>query len=188
MSVLPTGYKEPITSNYMRFDEGENTFRILSPVTVGMEFWVTKDDGKGRTPVRRKMDEEIKITELEENPKSGELDMPKHFWACVAWNRSAEKIQILHITQASIRKAIAALERSKGWGDAREYDITVTREGQGFDTEYSTMPEPKAKVEKKILDIYENTKINLEALFSGDDPFKVEGESKELADEVAKEV
>jgi len=190
MSVLPSGYKEPVTSNYMKFDEKVNTFRILSPVVVGMEFWVTSEDGKKRVPVRRRMDKGIDIGELEENPKSGELDMPKHFWACVVWNRNAEKIQILEVTQATIRKPIAALERSKGWGDAREYDITVTKEGQGLETEYGVLPEPKEKVEKKILDIYKNTKINLEALFSNADPFKSgDGEASEkLATEVAAKV
>jgi len=191
MGALPAGYKEPVTSNYMKFDEGDNAFRILSKITIGMEFWIASEDGKSRVPVRRKMDEEIKITELEEDPKTGELDMPKHFWAFVVWNRNAEKIQILEITQATIRKPIAALERNKKWGDLRDYDICVTGEGQGKERRYpSVLPEPKEKVEKKILDIYKNTKINLEALFSGADPFK-SGDSEaseKLADEVAAKV
>lgn len=189
MGALPDGYKEPITSNYMKLEEGDNSFRILSKIIVGMEYWIASEDGKGRVPVRRKMDEGIEISELEIDPKTGKLDMPKHFWAFVVWNRNAEKIQILEITQATVRKAIAALERNKKWGDLRDYDICVTGEGQGIERRYpAILPEPKEKVEKKILDIYKNTKINLEALFDGDDPFKVEGESEKLADDVAKEV
>ena len=193
MSVLPEGYKEPDTSNYMKFEEGENIFRILSPVIVGMEYWVANKEGEGRIPVRKQMDEEILMEDLEVNPKTGELDTPKHFWACVVWNKNSERIQVLQISQQSIRKAITALERSKGWGDAREYDITVTKEGTGFDTEYTIMPNPKEEVSKKILEAYEKVNINLEALFSGDDPFKSSDskdskKSKELAEEIAKKI
>ena len=34
---LPSGYKE--VSNYMKFVDGENRFRILSPAIVGWEYW-----------------------------------------------------------------------------------------------------------------------------------------------------
>ena len=48
MSFLPDEYKAPI-SNYLKFIEGENTFRILGNAIVGYEYWNTKNK-----PVRSK--------------------------------------------------------------------------------------------------------------------------------------
>jgi len=181
MSVLPKDYKEPTTSNYMKFEQGENTFRILSNVITGMEYWKTDEDGN-RRPIRKRQDEKILISDLEKD-KEGNLIMPKHFWAMVVYNYNAKKIQILEITQATIRKAIMALERNSKWGDASEYDITVEREGEGFDTTYTVTPNPKEPIDEKIVKEYKGMKINLEALYDGEDPF---AEMVEKAKEIMK--
>ena len=170
MSVLPKDYKEPVTSNYMKFEQGENTFRILSQVITGMEYWKTTNDGD-RKPIRVKDGVKIPLGELEAD-KEGDLIMPKHFWAMVVWNYNAKKVQILEITQKTIRKAIMALERNTKWGDAAEFDITVEREGEGFDTTYTTTPNPKEELDEKIVKEYEAMSIKLEALYDGEDPFE----------------
>ena len=41
MGFLPKNEREPVTSNYMRFEKGENVFRVLSSAIVGMEYWKT---------------------------------------------------------------------------------------------------------------------------------------------------
>ena len=172
-NFLPTNYKIPEESNYMRFGQGENIFRVLSSAIVGMEYWKTTKDDSGkeiRRPVRVKMGVSVDINELDKD-KKGELIMPKHFWAFVVWNRNAEKVQILEITQSGIRKKITALINSKAWGDPKEYDITITREGEGWDTEYSVMPNPKEKIDAGIVRLAKDLNINLEALFEGQDPF-----------------
>lgn len=181
---LPEDYKLPETSNYMKFEDGANTFRILSSAIIGMEFWKQTEDGK--KPIRRKMDEHISLDELEID-KDGNLIMPKHFWAFVVYNRKAEKVQILEITQKGIQKAIKSLIDSPKWGNPKEYDITITREGAGFDTEYSVMPEPKEELDKGIAKLYKDMGINLEALYKGDDPF-TNTSSSDLAQEVAGEI
>jgi hypothetical protein len=48
----------------------------------------------------------------------------------VVWNYIDKQVQILEITQASIRKALEELEANEDWGDLRGYDITVKREGE----------------------------------------------------------
>lgn len=185
MAFLPEGYQEPVTSNYMAFVAGENTFRILSDATIGWEYWKTlQKDGKDvRGPVRIKgtVLQPMKITEFEINPKTGNLDTPSRFWAFAVYNRQANRIQILEIKQGSIRKSIQALFTNKAWGDVKKYDITVTREGQGLETRYSVLPCPKEELDKSIIKQYEDSHINLDSLFANDgtgaDPFKTDAES-----------
>lgn len=175
MGALPEGEKEQSQSNYMSFEQGENTFRILSPIITGLEYWKTVkgEDGKDiRQPFRLRTGEKVPISELETNPKTGDLEMPKYFWAMVVYNRNAEKVQILQITQSTIRTILRNYEKNKKWGDLRNYDITVTREGEGYDTKYTVMADPdKGKVDPGIKRLYEDMEINLEALYEGKDPF-----------------
>ena len=158
-------YKIPTTSNYMRFQEGENTFRILSSAIVGFEYW-TRDN----KPVRSK--------EAWENiPDDAKLDdkgQPRmnHFWAMVIWNYDAKRIQILEITQKGIMKYIQSLVNNPKWGSPKGYDLVVTRSGSGFDTEYATIANPHSEVSNEIAETYGRMNIDLEALFEGGEPFK----------------
>jgi hypothetical protein len=52
-------YETPETERrYMEFEEGQNTFRILSPAIVGYEWWVDTGEG-GRAPIRVRTAEEV---------------------------------------------------------------------------------------------------------------------------------
>ena len=67
-----------------------------------------------------------------------------------------------------------ALVDNPKWGDPKGYDITVTRTGEGYDTEYSTMPNPHSTVEQSVLDEYAKKTIKLEALYEGGNPFEAQ--------------
>ena len=168
-TFLPAGEKAP-EGNYMRFKEGENTFRVLSSAVIGYEYW-----NKDNKPVR-----------LKKQPTSTPADIRidgdkpisiKYFWAFVVYNYKAEKKQILEITQSSLQNAIRALCENAKWGDPKGYDITVGRAGSGLETEYTLMPSPHSAFPVDLIGV-EN--INLEALFSGNDPFsgKVAGKDE----------
>jgi hypothetical protein len=167
---LPQGYEPPVsTGNYMRLEDGENTFRILSSAIIGYEYWIdyTNEEGKAsRKPIRKKMDEKIDISQVPEPDKI------KHFWAFVVYNEDIEKIQILEITQKTIQKDIRALTNNKNWGDPKEYSICITKTGKELETKYSTMGIPPKLLDKSILDQYKEMNINLDALWTGDDPFE----------------
>jgi len=190
MTFLPEGYKEPTTENYMKFQDGENHFRILSSAIVGTEFWKEETNDKGekvRKPVRRRLDEAITPDEIGVD-KYGEPEKMKHFWAFVVYNRDAKRIQILEITQKTIQRAIKSLVNSKKWGDPQNYDIMVERSGEGLETDYVTQGEPPLEpTEKDIVKGYKAMNINLEALFDGDDPFKVQNEIEDRNDDSAKD-
>ena len=174
---LPKGYEIPSSGNYyMKFDEqGEHRFRILSPPILGNEGWLDKK------PVRKKMDESFEVSEVEDPSKI------RHFWAMVVWNYKAGRIQILEITQKTILKALKTLADDPDWGNPvgnNGYDIVVMKTGDGMDTEYQTNPKPKKKLDPDILKELKETKINLEALFTGADPF---ADSKAATEELTEE-
>lgn len=177
MTFLPDNYKSP-EGNYMKLLEGENTFRVLSSAIVGYEYWNT--DNK---PVRSK--KEFVSTPKDIRLEDGKPTPIKHFWAFLVYNYRAEKQQILEITQVSIQASIKALVQNPKWGDPKGYDITVTRSGSGYDTEYTTMPNPHSQLEVEPIN------VNLNALYEGADPFvevSVKSIAKELGGEIVKEI
>ena len=66
------------------------------------------------------------------------------------------------------------LDNNSKWGDAREYDLCIVKEGEGMETDYKVMPEPKSPLPQDAHDAWEKVKeagFNIKALFTGGDPF-----------------
>jgi len=182
MAFLEKDYELPKQkSNYMKLEEGQNIFRVLSPAITGWEYWITDpEDSKKRKPMRVRFQGDLPEEALQQREE------PKHFWAFVVFNRQEEQIQILELTQRTIMLKIEALVRSKAWGDPKDYDICITRAGKTMqETSYTVMPEPKKKLDKAITQLYEDMNIKLEKLYNGGDPFKDE-DVVEAADKAIK--
>jgi len=183
MSFLPQDYKMPKTrSNYMKFEEGENRFRIMSSPIVGYEWWVNEGGEvrqKGDKP--QSGDKPVRIRMKDKMPVDAAGNY-KHFWAMVVYNHKEDQIQILQINQSSIQSSIENIVKDEDWGDPKGnkgYDLVVTRSGEGLDTTYSVVPKPRKELSEDIIDKYKSTKINLDALYDGDDPFAT-GEEVDL--------
>lgn len=168
MDFLPKNYKVPSSGDkYMKLEKGKNQFRILSNAVLGWEDW--RDNKPVRYTLENKPDHSI-------DPKRP----IKHFWAFVVYNYNEEKVQILEITQKTIQKALNTMISDEAWGDPRNYDISITREGEGMETEYFSNPIPPKPLSADIKEKYDKTKINLEALFSGEDPFGSSGSNEDI--------
>lgn len=161
MSFLPNDYKPPVSGgSYLKLTQGDNKFRILSNSLVGFEGWVDKQ------PVRGKTFQEV-------SQKSGnQAERIKEFWAFVVYDLSDNQIKILSLTQATIKDAIYDYYRDEDWGDPKDYNLNIKREGEGMDTRYTVIPAPKSKVTKEMEQAYKDTPVNLDALFDGDNPFE----------------
>lgn len=165
MSFLPDDYKEP-SGNYMKFQDKENnTFRALGSAVVGFEYWNNQNK-----PVRSKtgwqtLPEDIKIE------SNGKVSNITYFWAFPVWNYKENKIQILEINQKTVRGPINDLINNPKWGDPKEYDINVKKETVSGKTNYTVTPDPKTPLAPEIAQAYAQVSINLEALFTGGDPF-----------------
>ena len=148
MSFLNADYKplQPPGGGYMKFAEGKNRVRILA--------------SEGDDPPTAIVGMEAWTTDAEGNRKpvrcqagqklAGDFDEePKEFWSMLVWDYQAEP----------------------EWGDLREYDLSITKTGKGFETRYSVVPKPKSAQTEEIKQAFAEAEINLMALFSGDDPF-----------------
>jgi hypothetical protein len=96
-----------------------------------------------------------------------DIDKPeeiKHFWAFVVWNYKEEKVQILEVTQKGIQKKLESLFNDADWGSPRNYDLVVTKSGEGMDTRYEVMPKVPKAIDEGIVKLYEDMHITLEAL------------------------
>lgn len=158
---LPENYEAPkgASQGYMKLQDGENRIRILSQPIIGWEDW-TEDKKPVRFTYNKKPDKSI-------DPKKP----VKHFWAMIIWNYNEEKIQILQISQATIRKSLEKLCRDSDWGLPYFYDIKITKEGQSVDTEYSVNPIAPKPIDQRIIDEFNLRPVYLDALFEGADPF-----------------
>ena len=95
-NFLPEKYEVSGGSNlYMRFEAGQNKFRILAKPLIGWEWWVNsagdvrqRDESPqaGDKPVRVGKDGRI-------TPDAGEV--VREFWAMPVWNYKLGLIQIL---------------------------------------------------------------------------------------------
>ncbi len=161
---LPDDYNVPSQPRgYMKFEEGINRFRVMSSPILGWEWWEEDKDGKHPKRVKRR----------EEIPSEAWIGKqpPKHFWALKVYNYRDKAFQILEITQQTIQGPITELARNEKWGDPREYDIVVKKQGEGLETQYTVMPEPKSGLPLDIKEEFSNWQCNLEALYEGKDPF-----------------
>jgi hypothetical protein len=160
-NFLPEEYKMPqAESRYLKFVKGDNIFRIMSSPIVGWIDWADK------TPHRFRINNKPAFSL---DPK-GKI---KHFWAMIVWNYATKQIEILEITQSGIQKAIKNLADDKDWGSPLNYDIRVTREGDGLETEYSINPKPHTKLSDEVTNAFMETPVNLEALYESENPFEV---------------
>jgi len=78
----------------------------------------------------------------------------KHFWAFAVWNYADKMVQVLEVTQKQIQNGIKDLVDDEAWGDPKQYDIAVTRNGSGFDTEYLTKGIPPKPLGDGIAEEY----------------------------------
>ncbi len=182
MSFKPEGHEKYTVGPYMKFNTGPTTvgkqksykIRILSESITGYEYWIDASGnivprneraGEGGSPVRLRADAEF---------TREQISAMKMFAAMVVYNYEFEKVQILEVKQSKILNGLNALLDSSSWGDVQDYDINIVKSKTGpedMNVEYSVMPEPKEELSKEVLEAYDATSINLEALFDGEDPF-----------------
>lgn len=161
MTFLPKQYTpKPSVSNYFRYEDGENTIRILSSAITGFEYF-----NRDNKPVRSEEDFEEAPSDVKDGGKV------KEFWAFVVWNYKTESIQIMEVTQKTIMNAILALEGNPKWGDVKSFDLTINKSGKSLETTYSVIPNPHSDVPQLAEKQYENSNIDLDKLYTGENPF-----------------
>lgn len=188
---LPKDYTVPSkgdgASHYMKFQAGDNRFRVLASPLMGYEWWVDKNGEirakganpqQGDKPIRVKMGEKIPV---------GAAESVKHFWVMPVWNYGAEAVQILSITQATIQNPIMSYARDEDWGSPVNYDLVVRREGEGLETTYSVIAKPAKELDKSIKSEYESMDIDMSLFFEGQHPILTD-ETRQINKEKAEDI
>jgi len=165
MSNVYADAKIPDTGGkYLKLSkQAECTFRVLGEPIMGTVGW-KKIDGKD-TPIRVPIEEAISVNDVDDPSNI------KYFWAMVVYHNEDKQIKILDITQKTVLKAIKTLASDDDYGDPINYDIKVSKTGEGLDTEYQVTPKPPKKLDDDIAKAYKEANINLNALYTNDDPF-----------------
>jgi len=170
MSFLPDGEVIPAgASNYMKFTDPENRFRVLDSAITGYELWV---EGK---PIRNKRKEDFTLEQLSNadiNKFTGKRRLPQYFWAFPVYNYKSEKIEILEVTQMGVMNGIKDYLEDPDYGDPKEYDLIAIRDDEQDPVKYRVKAKPPKELDPEISKQYRNMNINLAALYKGDDPFK----------------
>jgi len=183
---LPADYDVPMSGgNYTKLKLGTNRLRILASPVLGWEWWTETKDNTGavkRTPNRHHM---------ADNRADYDGEEPKHFWAMPIWNYDTKHIELWEITQKGLMKTLRTLAQDVDWGSPTGYDIVVAKEGESLETKYALTPKPKTELADDVLEAYNASTVNLEALFTGEDPFAPVDEPKspkqQLSAKAAKE-
>jgi len=163
---LKAGYERPkAEGDYMKFQQGSNTFRITSNPKMGFVGWYQDAEGN-KKPVRK----EDALT----FPGEGLDKAPKFFWGLEVYNYAAKKLQVLEITQSSILDKIELLNNNPAWGDPKGYDIVVTRTGEKLNTEYDVQSSPPAEMNNTIKQALSEGRANLDEWFNGGEAFSKE--------------
>lgn len=143
-------------SQYTKFKEGKTTLRFFDHIS-GWEYWV-EEAGK-RSPRRT-----VNLMDVPEKYRPE----AKSFKAFLVWNYNEDDVQICSLTQRTIIEPLTELYWDSDWGDLKEYDVTITRKGEGLETEYMVTPKPKTEFRHQL------PKVDLEALYRNEDPFNIE--------------
>ena len=163
-------------TNYLKLVNGSNLLRMVGSVEnatscSGMVGWTTNADGE-RCPHRWRLGEEA--------PDLQFVDPPKQFVATLVFGYLAGTVQLWDITQKSIREPLLELFHDDDWGDLRGFDVDVIKKGEKLETRYKVLPKPKAKLDAvakaEVMDKMD--KINVLALYDGEDPFAGMGTPK----------
>lgn len=176
-------------SKYLKLEKGQTEFLPLASPILGFEYWNT--DNK---PVR--LEEQptnpatlpgIRATEDDNGNAQYRVN---HFWAFPVIDCNDGKVKILEITQKTIQNDIRAYTKNAKWGSPiLKYTFTVNREGDKFETKYTVMANPATEVPKEWLAEWKRVQdngFNLNALFTGADPFSAD--IPDLVEEVVEEV
>ena len=79
------------------------------------------------------------------------------------------KPKILRINQITIREKFLELENDSDWGDARGYDIVITRSKPSEYVKYSVSQKPKEPLNPELIKKVEDMNFDLRKLFSSEE-------------------
>lgn len=184
MSRKPENYELPqsgTSGNYAKLETWDNKFRVLSTPIIGRLYFTETAEGKAK-PVRVRTPQEVKKDEIKPN-KWGEKRY-NHFWTFVVWDYRKSEVSILELNKNSILKDFDNYLNDPDYSNPLEYDIIITKKGEGLNTEYSFRAGKHSPISDEIKQAYMDMPVDLERLFEGGNPYEVDEVTKNLRNTV----
>lgn len=169
MPFFPDEVKVDSTSRYTKFQRGTTTVRFLGQPIFYYETWIDLPDGS-RKPKRFTMTQDIPLSET--GP-----DGVKQVMSIKVWNVGERCIQVCSISQKTVLKAIKAYTENKKYGDPTGYDINIEKTGEGKQTRYNVVADPREDLDSIIIKADKELECDLSKLLTNDDPW-VKAEDK----------
>ena len=158
-------------SRYIKPIEGTIRVRIFDYIDY-YQYWKNAEGevvargelgGPGSKPVRLRKDE---LMDQPMEVKNAVTPVRSY----KVYNSETERAEILEIKQRTIIEGLIGLFYDEDWGEGKgleTFDVTITGTGKGKERRYSIVPKPpKGEFTKKM------EPVNLEALYTNDDPFE----------------
>lgn len=164
MPSIPQNVQIPKSQGqFARLQEGKNRYRLLSDVITGWEGWKDNKAFRHGGDVCRIGADQVDVN------RDGKPNI-NYFWAMAVYDVNNKSIKVLQITQRTIMGAMKGLEDSADWGDLKGYDIEITKSKSGDKTSYGVVAVPPKPLSEDIIKLYSETKMDLNAIFTGDYP------------------
>jgi len=169
-----SNYTTPLAkTKYLKFQKGANLFRILTPKEEVVSYYidfVINDEGK-------------KTKNIYPDNGDGQFPMeaeePKLVWAVTVFNLDINEVQILEISQKTIKDFLFSITSGKIKTDWTLFDIQVTKTGDDKDTtKYSMIAGNDAELSEVHQSIISSTFVDLSQMELGGDPFDFSAGSK----------
>ncbi len=154
---------EEVMGKYFKPASGANKMRIIMQPIIALQRFVAGENGKLK----------VERFRLADRPADAATKPVKKFYGYGIYNYSLKRIQIWTCDKATINNAIRELASDKNWGDFRHYDLVITKTGKELETKYCVHPIPPSQISDEVLTAFTQTPLNLNALFSNEDPFAV---------------
>lgn len=184
--ALPQDFKQEAPVSKYTMDTLKTSpkvkFRVLSEFIHGKSVWGDKD-GK-RIVTRRRLGESMPVSAIGINKYTGEPELVKQFIAAVAYNYTNQQVEIFETDKSKIIGQIVAIEADEDWGDSRNFDLSISKTGEGKETKYTVLPANKGAFQGDV----KWNDIKLEALYTGENPFPVNQEDSLVAEPASGEV
>lgn len=191
MSFLPANYEMPTKSDqFMKLEQGDNKFRILSDLYEGYLFFAEGDKPDQSKPIRKRimrdangaipknarftLEEMIaqKAKKSTDKKSITGIEEQKYFWVFLVYNQLKKRLQVLEISQSGIIKVMQAKMKKADWADPTLYDFEISKAGSGLGTEYmvdASLPKP---LPEEVLEELKTLKYSIEAIFEGGYPME----------------
>jgi len=110
---------------------------------------------------------------------NGMPDSPKEFYAFKVFayddnTRKSGKVKVLSVTTATIKNAIYNYMDNPDFPTVDKYDFVLERVGTQLDTQYNLTRLDSSPLPKFAVEAEGTTFVNLEALYTGGDPFSAQ--------------